>query len=171
MKIVLCIIVALVIFNGIANAQISQGTIAVSTGTNLNYSSSSYKGSDTKLNQFNLNLTGGYFFAQNFIIGAGIAYSSTNYKSSSYDYDTKSTTFSIFSRYYINGAFFLGIGYGSVKYEDLDALNELDFQVGYAAFISDNISIEPSLNYGLGLGDNEGNTFLVNLGFGLYLNR
>jgi len=52
-----------------------------------------------------------------------------------------------------------------------DAVNGLPLEVGFAAFITDNIAVEPSFGYALGLGDNESNTFGLNVGFSLYLNR
>src|SRR5690606_28125801 len=99
--------------------------------------------------------------------GLGVGY----YKGSMGDYSESATSFGIFGRYYVNGKIFLGAGYQSEKVEDSDALGSIPLEVGYAAFITDNIAIEPALGYALGMGDNESSTFGLNVGFTLYLNR
>jgi len=159
------LLMALGSFSLIANAQIEQGTIYAGVNSNLNYSSTSVDGAPDNVNQFNLNLMGGYFFVDNVMGGLGIGYNTI----SAGNTDFSSTNWTLFGRYYINGQIFLGAGYESQKQEDIDAINSLALEAGYAAFITDDITVEPSLGYGLGLGDNDANTFVINVGFGIYL--
>ena len=154
-------------FAGPAFAQIGQGTVLIGASSNLNYSSTSFDGADDNLNSFNINLGVGYFVIENLALGIELGYDKITFG----DNDASSTTFGLFGRYYVNGKIFLGAGYRSSKGEDSDAVNSLPLEVGYAAFITDNIAVEPSFGYALGLGDNESNTFGLNVGFSLYLNR
>lgn len=148
-------------------AQIEQGTVIVGPSTNLGFTSQSFDGADDNLTSFNINLGAGYFVIENLAFGLNFGYSSLSFG----DEDVSTTTFGLFGRYYVNGKIFLGAGYASSKVEDSDAVNSLPLEAGYAAFITDNIAVEPSLGYELGLGDNESSKFGLNVGFMLYLNR
>lgn len=148
------------------NAQISQGTIYAGVGSNINYSSTNYDGFGDNENSFNLDLSGGYFINDGVMLGLGIGYSSYSFGNS----DGSATSFQVFGRYYITN-FFLGAGYQSYKIEGFGAINQLLLQGGYAAFITNAIAIEPSINYGIGLGDLNANTLSLNVGFGIYINR
>jgi hypothetical protein len=114
-----------------------------------------------------LDLKAGYFVIDNLALGLSFGYE----KYSLDDSEESLTSFGLFGRYYVNGKIFVGAGYSSSKFEDSDAANSLPFEVGYAAFITDNIAFEPSISYAIGVGDNESNTFGLNLGFALYFNR
>ena len=150
-----------------AYAQIQKGTFLVGASSNFGYSSTSYEDSDDNLNVFSLNLKGGYFVIDDLTFGLSFGYT----KYSAGDIDASSTSVGLFGRYYVNGKFFAGMGYNSSKVEDADAINRVPFEVGYAAFINDNIAVEPSLSYSIGVGDTESNQFALNVGFALYFNR
>lgn len=152
---------------GASFAQIEQGTVVVGPSTNLGFTSMSFDGVDDNLTTFNVNLGAGYFVIENLAFGLNFGYAKVSFG----DDSESATSFGLFGRYYINGKIFLGAGYASTKSEDSDAVNSLPLEVGYAAFITDNIAVEPSFSYELGLGDNESNAFGLNVGFMLYLNR
>lgn len=164
MKKLLLTLTAVFLFAAL-NAQIEQGTIYAGVNSSLGYSSTSIDGADDNVNQFNINLMGGYFFIENLMGGAGLGYNSITQG----DFDSSTFNWSLFGRYYINGEFFLGAGYESIKPDGSDATNSVNLTGGYAAFITDDITVEPALNYRLGMGDNDTNTFSLNVGFGLYL--
>ncbi len=148
-------------------AQINEGTFLVGASSNLGFSSTSTEIADDNVNVFTLNLTGGYFVIDNLAFGLSFGYT----KYSVGDIDGSTTSFGLFGRYYVNGNVFLGLGFNSSKSEDSDAINSVPLEFGYAAFVTDNIAIEPSLSYSIGVGDNESNTFGLNVGFTLYFNR
>lgn len=158
---------AVLVFAVAANAQIPQGTIFAGVSSNLSYSSTSFDGFDDNQNQFTLNLNGGYFVSENILVGAQFGYSSLNFGES----DFSSTQYGLFGRYYVNGEIFLGLGYQATKPEDIDALGSIPIEAGYAAFVTDDITVEPSISYSLGVGDNEANTLAFNIGFGIYINN
>jgi hypothetical protein len=89
------------------------------------------------------------------------------------------TGFGLFSRYYVNGKIFFGAGYTSNRVKiDLGSfgegkatINAVPLEVGYAAFLNPNVSIEPSIGYTIFSGDGDGSAFGINVGFGIYLNR
>jgi hypothetical protein len=147
-----------------ASAQISKGTILVGARSNLGFSSTSYDGADDRFNQFDLSVAGGYFLIDNLVLGPSIGFSSIKFG----DFETSTTSFGLFGRYYVQGKIFVGAGFQSVKAEDEPSSNLIPLEVGYAAFITDNIAIEPALNYIIGDGFN---TFGLGVGFNLYLNR
>jgi hypothetical protein len=158
---------AVCLSGGTAIAQINKGTFLVGASSNLGFSSTSTEISDDNVNVFLLDVSGGYFVIDNLALGLSFGYSKYSYE----DFDGSSTSFGLFGRYYVNGKVFLGLGFASAKVEDSDAVNSIPLEVGYAAFVTDNIAIEPSLSYSLGLGDNESNTFGLQVGFTLYFNR
>lgn len=166
-KIVLSFAVCALMTTG-AFAQISKGTIMAGASSNINYTSTSYDGFDDNENTFNLDLKGGYFVIDNLAFGLNIGYNKYSFGDA---IDVSTTMFGIFGRYYYNGAIFAGVGYNSTKVEDSDAVNFLPIEVGYAAFITDDIAVEPSLSYHLGMGDVDANMFMFNVGFSIYFNR
>lgn len=82
--------------------------------------------------------------------------------------DFSISTFGVFGRYYYQGKFFGGVGFNVLKYENQDSETSIPFEVGYAAFITPNIAVEPSLNLGL---FDDSTSFGFRVGFSLYLNR
>jgi hypothetical protein len=144
---------------GSASAQINKGSVLVGASSNLSFSSISPDVGDN-YSIFDLSLKGGYFFMDNLTAGINLGYQKVD--------DFSLTTFGLFGRYYYQGKFFGGVGFNVITYEDQDSQTVIPFEVGYAAFITDNIAIEPSLNLGIG----EDNTsFGFRVGFSLYLNR
>ena len=140
------------------SAQTEAGNMMVGVGSNLGYSSFSPEGGGDATSMMNVGGSYGYFFMDNL---AGIA---------SFDYakegdDDAVTSFGIGARYYMN-SFFAGAGY-SVPGEEM---SDITIGVGYAKMLTDNISLEPSLEYTMSSFDGEayGSTIRLNIGFGLY---
>ncbi len=144
---------------GSASAQINKGSVFAGASSNLSFTSiSSDSGDDYSV--FDLSLKGGYFFMENLTGGLNLGYQKID--------DFSITTFGLFGRYYYKGKFFGGAGFNVITYENQDSQTSIPFEAGYAAFITDNIAVEPSLNLGIG---EDNTTFGFRVGFSLYLNR
>lgn len=152
-------IIAFVLISGIASAQINQGTVLVGASSNLNFSSIKFDGND-RFSVFDLDAKVGYFVIDNLAVGFDLGYQKID--------DFSSSNFGIFGRYYYQGKIFGGVGLSISKFEDQGNQTTIPFEVGYAAFITENIAIEPSFH--LSVGDNT-NTYGLRVGFSLYLNR
>lgn len=161
-KTLLTLFAAITVFA--ASAQIEQGTILVGASSNFGFSSTSVDGIDDNATSFNIDLRGGYFVIDNLAVGLTLGYEKFKWG----DLEADQTSFGLFGRYYFQGKIFAGAGFQSVKSGDADAETFIPLEVGYAAFITDNIAIEPSLNYVIGDGNS---TFGLGVGFTLYLNR
>ena len=166
MKKIIVTLSMLMLFSAASYAQIQKGSFLVGASSNLGFSSNSTEGDDN-VNVFTLDLKTGYFLVDNFALGVKFGYSKYSYG----DNDGSNTVIGLFGRYYVNGKIFAGAGYSSTKPDNSDALNSMSLELGYAAFITNNIALEPSISYVKGLGDNDSNRFGLNLGFALYFNR
>jgi hypothetical protein len=161
------LLTAFVAFVGIvsANAQINQGAILVGANSNLNFSSISPDGGDS-YSSFNLEGKVGYFFVENLAAGLLLDYNKED--------EFSQIGFGLFGRYYVNGNIILGANFTTNKWDfggsDASATG-LGLEGGYAAFITDNIAIEPTLNLNLYSGDIDQTVFGLNVGFSLYLGR
>lgn len=114
--------------------------------------------------RIDLNLKGGYFVIENLAVGANLGY----FKDS--EADDAITSFGLFGRYYVNGKIILGAGFNANKFGEV-SYTSIPLEAGYAAFITDNIAVEPVVTYTLMSGDAEGSSFGIGVGFSLYLNR
>lgn len=162
------LLTAFVAFVGIvsANAQIEQGTILVGASSNVGFTSVSPDGGDS-YSQFDLNARAGYFFIENVVGGLILDYNKVD--------EFSQTGFGLFGRYYINGAIILGANFTTNK-RDFGSSGDasytgLGLEGGYAAFITDAIAIEPTLNLNLYSGDIDETQFGFRVGFSLYLGR
>lgn len=169
-KLLVLSLVALLAGNA-AVAQFEQGTTYVAAGSNLGFSSSKTDGPGDALNSFNIGGKVGGFVSDNFLLGALIDYEKLSQGSS----DLSITTLGFFGRFYGDSGFFLGAGYNSSKAKvdgnSGTAVGSIPIEIGYAAFIRDALTIEPSLSYALGTGDVKTNTLGINLAFGIYLGK
>lgn len=119
---------------------------------------------------------GGYFIMDNLSLTASLGYSK-------YGDDDATTSFGFGARYYINGIFpYVQYTIGEAPDPALSLLGALmgfetsDFSAinigaGYQYMMTDNISLEPALQYSMCKLDGESfsNTFGLKIGFGLYL--
>lgn len=134
-------------------------------------------------------LNDGWFIAKNFAITTtiGAEYAKTTIESSTYSYynaikgkyvtgtkdgSSSSSTAFIYGaglRYYIGGRLMVGASIIDAKVKDYDAVSYAHFNLGYAIFISKHCSLEPSVEYVMGLGDADGYSAVQgNLAFGIY---
>ncbi len=155
----------------VTNAQTEKGKFVVGGTSAFSFSSTNFDGADNNYNTFNIGLNGGYFIMDNVQIGAAFGYQSEKFEEEEFDIDidTNSTIFAIGARYYYQN-FFGGLAFQSQKYKDEDALNAFNIEAGYAIFVNDFISINPSVVYSLGTGDmnKNNNTFKGQIGFAIY---
>lgn len=155
-----------------AQAQIDKGVTYVGASSNLNFLSQSLDGVDNNSNQFNIHAAGGYFITENFMLGAELGYDRT------WADDDHQGFFGVgpMARYYFGyvfaGASFLfqSQSFEMAGIESDENGNSLNLEVGYAAFVSDNIAVEPSVFYGIGMGDlyEDVSRFGIDVGFALY---
>jgi hypothetical protein len=148
-----------------ANAQIGQGTILVGAGSNFGFTNVSPDGGDS-YSVVDLQGKVGYFFIDNLTAGINLDYNKID--------ESSRVGFGIFGRYYLNNVIILGATLGTAKYDygASDASSTwLGIEGGYAAFLTDNIAVEPTLNIDLYSGDFDQTNFGLNVGFSLYFNR
>lgn len=151
-------------------AQTEQGNIRVGATSNLSFTSTSYEEGDND-NEFGLEGSVGYFVIDNLAVGLNLGFTST-----SGSFESSSFVAGPAARYYFQGVFAgAGILFGKQTIDFGDPIGKVDangnfiaLEAGYAAFITDNVSIEPSLGYTIAGGDFDGNTFGLNIGFGIY---
>jgi len=165
-KNLLTLLVVLVTFFA-ANAQIPQGTVLVGASSNLAFASESPDGGDA-FSRFNLDAKVGYFFIENLAGGLRLEFGKID--------EFSSSTIALFGRYYINGNIITGLSLGSYSIDPGGASEKststvIGLEGGYAAFITDNIAVEPTLNLDLLSGDYDATRFGFRVGFSLYLNR
>jgi len=175
---------ATVVLAGSAMAQTDQGGWMFGAGSNLGFiSSKADNDQDDAESNFSLDVRAGYFVIDNLGVGLDLGFNSTKFG------DATSSGFGAgpYVRYYLPMKVFGEVGYkfGSEKSnsgapgED-DAkfsTGRLGIGVGYAAFLNDNISIEPMVQYAMTSmkpdgGDSvNGSAFGVLVNFGIYLGK
>ena len=108
----------------------------------------------------------GLAFADNFVAGAWFQFQSAS--------SFRGMSIAPFLRYYMNN-FFLqaGYGYSYNKVGDFSSSGSIvDLEFGYAAFLNDNVALEPALYYNANFFDGyTGSDLGIKLGFQIYFNR
>ena len=157
-----------------AFAQFEQGNVRIGGASNLDFSNTKYSGTNYSSNNLSLAVEGGYFFMDNLAVDVD---ANLTFSKSSSNAVPASTLFGVGlgARYYLPVNVFVGAGVDifNVKY-----FNNTEFgtgvkaKVGYAAFLSDNIALEPSISYRLGLTDENKGTKIdglyVQIGFSIF---
>ena len=171
-KIITSILALSLIFS--ASAQTSSGDILLDAGTDFSFNSlklndidpGGLNGLSQKTSAIELNVTSGYFVMDGLVLGLGVAYSSDKTTTNPGGVDEVSITTSLvigpMLRYYIGetnlwGQISYGLGLGKTKDEEGGSSIETDdpkivalgIGLGYAHFLNDNISINPSLSYSM----------------------
>ena len=151
MKKLIFLLVSIFIFNNSFGQNFIEKS-SVSLGGGFFFSSTSSDGSDHNTNIISLNPQFDYFFIKNFSVGLTFDYSRTSYG----DFNQTDWGVGPAARYYIstnNILPFIGIGYSfsTEKYSSpsdyrLDK-SQIIFSGGIEAFISQNIAIEPIVQY------------------------
>jgi hypothetical protein len=157
---------ALAIFSSNASAQLEKGAklIGGNLGLELTTSKNKYGGTTTtsgKLSSITLEPKFGYFLINNLAVGGELGISGYNWKPEDEDlHDTSGSTISIgpFIRYYSPVNIFVegkyAIGLSQSEYQDGFDLEEEEYKIrkvvlaiGYAAFLKENVAIEPMFGY------------------------
>lgn len=182
-----------------AKAQYNQGRMLVGGGANFTANTDKSKNGGTtvtnsKTTSFGLQPRFGYFVIDNLAIGAALDFGTSVTKYETNDDKDKYTSIALapFVRYYLpQNIFFQGqFGFGSAKdkhEESNGADTEVKYNlfnwslgVGYAAFITDNIAIEPMISYGSDIltrkdsnpkAKHIDNNFTIGVGFQIYLGK
>uniref|UniRef100_UPI004048D7EF hypothetical protein n=1 Tax=Mariniflexile sp. TaxID=1979402 RepID=UPI004048D7EF len=103
----------------------------------------------------------GYFIKENLAIKAGLGYSDSELSDGSFAYK-------IGAKYYIDSRFPIGVDYTGVSSDGNDA-SWVGVQGGYAWFVSQNVSIEPTLRYNITLDDMKADSaFQALIGFAFH---
>lgn len=175
-----------------ASAQTEQGLMLV--GGSVGFSSITakdvYDGTssddETKITNIDLTPRFGYFVTDALAVGAGLELSSSTVKSGDYKQTESSFSFAPFARYYLPQGVFgqaeVGFGSSKTKFGESDSKSKLflwSVGVGYAAFLNDNVAIEPLIAYGSRT-DTDGDDskyqekfsgIMLNIGLSVYLGR
>lgn len=105
----------------------------------------------------------GYFIKENLAIKAGLGYTDPGE-------DVDGTfVYKIGAKYYVNGTIPVGLDFTGASNDGNNA-NWVGLQAGYAWFIADNVSIEPTLRYNITLDDQKADSaFQALIGFAIHL--
>lgn len=140
-----------------AMAQTDQGGWLFGAGSDLSFmSSKADNDQEDATSTFSLDVRGGYFVIDNLAVGLDVGFNSTTMG----DFKTSGFGVGPFVRYFLPMKIFAELGYqfGSQK-QTLDfgppigeqevtfGTGALNIGVGYAAFLNDNVSIEPMIGY------------------------
>ena len=110
---------------------------------------------------WSIGFEGGYFFMDNFAIKAGLGYTDA-------DLGDGVFTYKIGGKYYAAGQIPLGVDFTGTSV-DGESASWIGLQGGYAWFVADNISIEPTLRYNLTLDEEKAESaFQALIGFAFH---
>ena len=172
MKQILVLTFIVVALNQCVLAQIKGNTVLIAGTTSMAYAEASSKGASAEA--ANIAIKTGFFVAKNFALGASLAFSYTGFSAPTQQTTfTRSTVYGVFGRYYVS-SFIIGVGYGTAIISNYGnnggsgKSEQIPIEIGFAGFITDNITLEPIFTYIIG---EEVNTMVYGLGFGLYFNR
>jgi len=149
------VFLALVLFAVGAFAQTERGKIRIGGSSNLGYSSASYNQTDFdgSSNSFFINVHGGYFIVDNLSLEVGVLYGYSWLNSREFG---KSYFIQVGGelgfRYYFPMKFFLGSNFDISHIlisSFYDPLSNFNVEAGYAWFLSENVALEPAINYHL----------------------
>ncbi|MBJ2173697.1 hypothetical protein JBL43_05575 [Aureibaculum sp. A20] len=156
-------------------SQTSQGKWLVQVGTSTSgvSANSLIRASNTGFsfisidgdNFWNVGLEGGYFVVDNLAVKAGVGYGDASY------YDKGIFSYKVGPKYYIIGKIPVGIDLNGASTEDFSPMY-VGAQAGYAWFLGERLSVEPSLRYDYGMnedaGDGDYNPLSLNIGFAFH---
>lgn len=153
------------------SAQTEQGKILMGATSNLGLSVQTQDAVEDNSFNFSIGAQGGYFVINNLAAGLNLGFST----SSQGDFSGTSITIGPFARYYFENVFFGG----SFSFINTNSDNgvsdfssngsQLGLELGYAAFLNNNVAIEPKITYANTGGDFDGLTAIaLNIGFTIY---
>ena len=148
------------------SSALTQGSIVIEANTgswttgNTAFSLSSVDGNTA----YNVGVEGGYFVMDNLAIKAGLGYGDA----SSEDDVDGTFTYKLGAKYYLAGQFPVGVDYTGAS-QDGESISYVGLQGGYAWFVADNISVEPTVRYNMTLDDEKAESgFQGLIGFALH---
>lgn len=105
----------------------------------------------------------GYFIKENLAIKAGLGYA---------DFDGANLfNYKVGAKYYVTGQFPVGVDFTGSSFDGGGSASWVGVQAGYAWFVADNVSIEPTVRYNITLDEmNALSGFQGVIGFNLFLN-
>ena len=165
MKKNISLIVLLLTFSFNSFSQIEKNTLMI--WGSASFDNQHTKSTNNTSTSLKINPQFGFFFADNFAVGA--VFGINNFGS------VKSWSASPFVRYYLK-YLFTEVSYG-LKRETIgdfsDNSSVLKGSIGYAVFLNDNVALEPSLYYSQNFagGKTYGSNYGIQLGLQIYLNR
>ena len=110
---------------------------------------------------WSIGFEGGYFVIDDLALKVGLGYTG-------FDGGDGVFTYKIGGKYYVGGQFPLGVDYTGTSV-DGESASWIGLQGGYAWFVADNISIEPTLRYNLTMDDMKAESAFQGLiGFSFY---
>ena len=146
------------LFAFFGTAQIEGGTIMAGGSLRFNhYTAANNGGSSTS---FVINPQIGIAFADNFVAGSWLEFTSFS--------NLSSWRVGPFVRYYMKN-FFFQVGYGYTRTGDV-GVSLLDLELGYAMFFNDNVALEPAVYYNQYF-NGGGYDLGAKIGFQIYFNR
>lgn len=172
MRKILALAFVVATFNQCALAQINANTILIDGTTSMTYAGASSNGASAEA--ANIAIKTGFFVARNFVLGASVAFSYTGFSQPNQQtIFSRTTAYGAFGRYYLS-KLFIGAGYSRAIVSNYgiglssSKSPQIPLEMGYAGFLTDNITIEPVIIYIIG---ENVNTLAYGIGFGLYFNR
>lgn len=143
-----------------ANAQTNKATFLLGTSSGFGGSRSQVLPIGPVSREFQFDVEGGYFIADGLVIGSAVSISKFDRLTSK----GNSITVTPFVRYFLTESLFVGAGYGigrekseritqhPISGENIWLKNKFRiqmelFEVGYALWLTEKISLEPTLNY------------------------
>lgn len=186
------LVVAIMFVVAFAHAQTEQGSMLVGGDVSLDFATNKADVGGTsvdigKTTEIEFSPQFGYFIKDGLAIGAEVLYQSTKFEADGGGESTSSLVgIGPFVKYYLESGIFgqANFGFGSAKNdfgsgETKYSASTWRLGVGYAAFLNDNVAIEPMLSYGsdrLKEKDSDpeviqiDNSFRISVGFTIFLN-
>lgn len=167
MKAILLFSLFVLTFSFNSYSQIERHTFMVGGSLTINSYKPQYS-SSILYTTYNIHPIGGYFVVKNLAIGLGYRFSGSNNS-------VKQHSITPFLRYYVK-KFYVQTSYGyskSLVGEYKLSGSFLGFDLGYAAFLNDNVAIEPAIYFNQSYqgSKNAGQNFGFKIGIQVYLNR
>lgn len=166
MKNTIFLIVLLLSFSFNSFSQIEKNTWMI--GGSASFDNQHTKSTNNTSTSLKINPQFGFFFADNFAVGALFGVNNSK--------NFRSWSVSPFVRYYLKYLYAeVAYGFQQHKFVNYSTNNQsvLNGSIGYAIFLNDNVALEPSLYYSQGFADGKtyGSSYGLQIGLQIYLNR
>ncbi|MCB0399454.1 MAG: hypothetical protein KDD26_07485 [Winogradskyella sp.] len=135
--------------DGDSSSALSKGSklIEINTGSWATGSTAFSLFSVDGFTTYSVGAEGGYFVSDNLAVKVGLGYSGAD--------DVDGTfVYKVGAKYYVGGEFPVGIDFTGASVDGNNA-NWVGLQGGYAWFVADNVSIEPTVRYNMTLDENK----------------